>query len=967
MAEKKYIVTQLNSGDISDVKNINSKDSNLIGTFEINSLYNQVKHNVELHFYSFDGTLLSSQQNFTNTSQLGDSAGAGKDGASSLNINPSKDAIDNGYDNGDVRLLYRFTNNLYQTSLKQPKFFIESISPDRTEIRALSTQLTQNEINQNTLSLKNKLQSNSYFSEFFINFLGNKVALCTNIDTEVIEKGTSIVLKLYEPLSDQFSINDTFTVEEEVSDEVLFEVKLETVQDKISVPFLKGPNFDIELLDDNNNPTEYFNFNELFSYPVTSSYYELRSVFNEKSAQIAIDHTDYSSFIHFSSAEERLRNFKYKLDLISSYQSSIESIKSTGYVKAGITGSLNYYENLVEGVINNFDHYDRFLFYESSSYAWPKVNSTRPYVNQPSDTSESITWFTNQLVAASSYDVSNFDILTNTVPTFIREDSNNEPYLMFIHMIGQHFDNLWIYFKAVSDKYDADNRLDFGVSKDLVRNAVESLGVKLYNSNQNLENLFSLFTGETYQSGSELIHTVVSATSGSSNSYLQPVPKDNYLKEIYKRVYHNLPLLLKSKGTERGLRALINSFGIPSSILPVKIYGGINQNQQKYTGQTYVTSSLDKVRVDSTGSLVSGSTLSRYVSIDRPVPKYSDDLHTVEIGFDISQRFNEYLNTYLPSNFNIDNYIGDPRDSYETSYQLLDNIRTGLFETDPEPSIWENVASDWNNASWNWDEDEVFRTPSAFIRLIKFFDNSIFRVIKDFIPARSSINTGVVIKPDILTRNKAKQVDVSWIRPEYTGSIDTAFITGSDGGSFGIANKSPYTTNYSASLLTPLGLIQRNVVDESPRITGEFSGSLLIASEGELNTANTFKQSNQPLLQFDVTIFNLSLPIPPSCDISLVSTYLGEYYIFYGESSQGTVQVTYPTTETATDSSITYVNNHNIYEYVTVEASPQYGFTFDGWYTEESGGGDLISTNSILTLTYPYQRASGSLYYANFV
>lgn len=961
MAETKYIVTQLNTGDIADVKNINPKDSNLIGTFEVNSLYSQTTHNTELHFYTFDGTLLKSIQNFKNFSQLGDSAGAGKEGASSLNLNPSKDALDNGYDNGGIRLLYRFTNNLYRTSLQQPKFFIESISPDRTEIRALSTQLTEQNIVDSTNNVKSKLNSNSFFSEFFINFLDNRVALCTNIDTENTEKGLSVVFKLYEPLSDQFTINDTFTVEEEVSDEVLFEIKVETQQDIVKVPYIKGPNFSVEISEENVNPTEFFNFNELFSYPVTSSYYELRSLFSEKSAQIAIDHTDYSSFIHFSSAEERLRNFKYKLDLIDSYQSSIDTIKSTGYVKNGITGSLSYYEGLVKGVVDNFDHYDRFLYYESGSNSWPKQNNTRPYLNQASTTNEATTWFDNQLVVASNYDVTNFDILTNTVPTYIREDQNNEPYLMFIHMIAQHFDNLWIYFKAVSDKYDADNRLDFGVSKDLVRSAVESLGVKLYNSNQNLENLFSIFTGESYQSGSEVIDTIVTATSGSVNSFLQPVPKDNYLKEIYKRVYHNLPLLLKSKGTERGLRALINSFGIPSSILPVKIYGGIDQTQTKYTGQSYVTSSLDKVRVDNTGSYVTGSVLSRYVSIEKVQQKYSDDLHTVEIGFDISERLNQYFQKYLPTKFNIDDYIGDPRDGYETSYHSLDRLRDGINFT------WENIVDLWENADWNWEDDIAFRTPGAFIRLIRFFDNSIFRVIKDFIPARSSINTGVVIKPDVLTRNKVKQVKVSWTRPEYTGSIDTVFITGSDGGSFGIANKAPYTTNYSASFLTPIGLIQRDVTDEAPRLTGEFSGSLLVASEGELNTANTFKVSNQPLLVFDVTIFNLSLPIPPSCDISLVSTYLGEYYVFYGETGQGTVQVTYPTTETATSSSITYVNNHNIYEYVAVEAAANYGSSFDGWYTEPNGGGTLVTTNSILNLTYPYQRASGSLYYANFV
>ena len=129
------------------------------------------------------------------------------------------------------------------------------------------------------------------------------------------------------------------------------------------------------------------------------------------------------------------------------------------------------------------------------------------------------------ITSASNYDTQNVDVLVNTIPTFIREDSNNESYQMFVHMIGQHFDNLWIYYKAVSDKYDADNRLNFGVSKDLVRSAIESFGINLYESPASLENLFSQYIGEGYASGSELITSHSIATSGSDNQYLQPMPK----------------------------------------------------------------------------------------------------------------------------------------------------------------------------------------------------------------------------------------------------------------------------------------------------------------------------------------------------------------------------------------------------------------------------------------------------------
>ena len=49
-------------------------------------------------------------------------------------------------------------------------------------------------------------------------------------------------------------------------------------------------------------------------------------------------------------------------------------------------------------------------------------------------------------------------------------------------MVGQYFDNIWIYLKAVTDVNLANNNLNAGISKDLVYNQLQSLGIKLYNS-----------------------------------------------------------------------------------------------------------------------------------------------------------------------------------------------------------------------------------------------------------------------------------------------------------------------------------------------------------------------------------------------------------------------------------------------------------------------------------------------------
>jgi len=972
MSTFKYTVKGIPLSGVGSSKQLDDKDQKLIQSFDINSFFDTSKHRLDVFVYNSDNTFLQSVYDYPNYSALLNAASAGKDGLLNLTLDPAKDAKELGYENGDIRLLYKFTDDLFSDDKRVKQFFVHDISPDRTELRALSNHLTDDEIQNYASELEKKLNTGSFFSEFNLNFEKLVTSIGINVTTERIDEGLSLVVKLYKPLDNTVSVKDIFSVVNLVSDTKYFEISSEYLQDEIKLGYIKGPNFNVEIVDENSNPTEFFNYNELFSYPVTSSYFELRSLFNEKSAQIAIDHSDYEDFIHFSSAEERLRNFKYKLDLINSYESSLHSINSTGYTKTGVTGSVSYYENLIEGIVQNFDHYDRYLYYESGSSAWPKLNSSRPYFNQASTTNESITWFTNQIVTASNYDNTNVDILSNTIPTFLREDTQNTPYLMFVHMIAHHFDNLWIYFKAVSDKYDADNRLNFGVSKDLVKQAVESLGVKLYNSNQNLDNLFSLLTGESYVSGSEVINEIITAVSGSGSEHLQPMPKDDYLKEVYKRIYHNLPLILKSKGTERGLRALINSFGIPNSILPVKIYGGKDTQTEKFTGQNYVTSSLDKIRLDNTGSLVSGSTLSKYASIRNRNSKYTDDLHTVEVGFSITKLLDDYLESRLSSSFHIDDYIGDPRDSSNDTYYELQSLRNTLYNEDADlgSNVWDFITENWDQYNGYWNTEGIFRNPSGFVRLIKFFDNSIFRVIKDLIPARSTINTGVVIKPDILTRNKAKQVSVSFENKIYTGSIEVGSITGSHGESFGY--KQNYNTNHSASILSPLGYVHRNVTDQSPKFTGEFSGSLVIASDGELNSGNTFKKGAQPIIDFNLTVFNLSLPIPPSCDLFLRATYLGDILNFYGEFERGTVRTIYPETVDATSGSINLIVDYTLYEYASAVAEGvTYGGggtgIFDGWYTEANGSGSLITTGSTLTVTYDLQIISGSEYYANFL
>lgn len=961
----KYNIVQINNESTNPNQDYTDKDKALIDSFEIKNIFNLPEAFVQLGVYGLDGTLLEVVNPYTDYKLLQNAQSDGKPGATILSIEPEQDAVKLGYESGDVRLSYDFLKNNYSSIPSGGKFFIESISSDRTEIRALSLEIEEEDLISKTNELKTKLNDSSYFSEFKIDLGNGNLVTGLNIDTFESPKGLSIIIKLYQPLENNIELNSTFTVNEIVSDSLLFEITAELLDDVLKVPYLKGPNFNVEATEENNQPTEFLNYNELFSYPVSSSYYELYSLFNEKSAQIAINHADYSDFIHFSSAEERLRNFKYKLDLIDSYKDSIENIRlsraadNSGSYDNQTSGSREYYEGLIEGIINNFDHYDNFLYFESSSKSWPKSNTSKPYLNYASTHPTASAWFNSQVILANNYDVSNFDILTNTIPTFIREDSNNEQYLMFIHMIAQHFDNLWIYFKAVSDKYDSDNRLNFGVSKDLVRDAVESFGVKLYSSNTNIENLFSMFIGETYSTGSEQISDLYIATSASFNSgstsleHLQPVPKSNYEKEIYKRIYHNLPYLLKTKGTERGLRALVNCFGIPQDILYIKGFGGTEIEQTKFFGpNTYTTSSYtDKIRLDNTGSLVSGSTLSRYTSIVNQDKKYTDDSHQIEVGFNISNQINNFIDSQLTGSFDFDNYIGDPRLSTEAKYDRFNEFGKNFIEANISSSV------------------AVAMNPKAFVRMLNFFDSALFRIIKDFVPARSKVDTGIIVKSHKLHRSKAKQVTVTPEEILYTGSKKLTVITGSQGGSFDLSGSYNYTTNYDAHFIAPDGPVVRNVTDESPMYSGEFSGSLIITTDGEMTKNNTLLVRAQPNLIFDITVFNETLPPPPACILILSGSYVGESFTIGIVSGTDTsVEITYPVTVENITGSYTYGHDFITYEFFTIEATDTYpsAGSFQGWFTNSAGTGSAVSTDNPLTIYNYTEGQLGNKFYAHY-
>ena len=779
MAKVTYTLLDRPLSSITDNEKYSEADLSLIDNYEINKQYNFDKHYIESHFYSIYNTKLLSVYDYElPTEVIVNNEDLSATTVSQLSLRPQDIAVEYGFVQTDVSIVFHFLNDLYTIDNAKQSFYIQDISQDRKEILLYSDKIETNQLINITEDLKEHFRDNQYFEELWLNCGENDLFIITNVDTYELENKFTIALKLYEPLPKRYGIKSFVQVVEKVSDSIVVQVEPEVEPAIVVKPKLRPANFDVKLELPNANPTQYFNYDELFSYNNSNSNRELYSILNEKSVAVNIDHDNYEEFIHFSSATERLKNFKYKLKLIESYQTSLDTVSGlTATNTINVVGSNSRYSNLIKGIVGNFDHYERHLYFESGSSSWPKTTTTKPHSNVASTDMQAVNWYNNKIISASNFDTQNYDVLGNALPEYIRDDNANNPGVLFTHMIGQHFDNLWIYTKAITDKYNADNRTNVGISKDLVKEAIKSLGVKIHNSEEGSTDLFKYLIADSYDSGSQLevIETFTSVPGVATDE--QPVSRKEYEAEVYKRIYHNIPLLTKAKGTQRGLRALINCFGIPSEFLKIKQYGGKSIGEDRFFNYDKHSEDANaKVRIETRASGSVNKTLSEDVSIQKSENVLTQDIHRVEVGFSPTDSIDEYILTQLASDFSIDQYLGDPRNENKLEYN-------GLVEQERR-TIGSLERYQLND----------------FVRILKFYDNTLFKMIKDFLPARTTADTGIIIKPGLLSKSKTKAPEMTGTQHDHEGAIDTAFIEGSDAGAYDTALFSK-TEKYQTELI----------------------------------------------------------------------------------------------------------------------------------------------------------------------
>jgi hypothetical protein len=571
-------ITQVNPQDF-EYQVYSPSDTSVIASAELTESFDSTVDYVEFFVYDYN-------QNLEYASR-GDSFKGYSILDNNLVLDPEQDLKEAGFLEGQYYTSYNFLTNLIGSSVDNT-FFITEISSDRTEIRLDTNLIDQTTLNAGVTDLISKINNSNYYYDFLLNFGNNELVIATNILADNTDPlNPTVLIKLYDPLPAKYTNLATLWIVDSIAEPLAYSIELTTVFETATQGIrLRGPNTNLQVTNQQGNSTTVATAETLLqtnSYLGTGSLqYKLNNLLESKGITLNIDYSDYENFVFFSSAQTRLENFYYKLGLLEQYQASANlGTNNNTYVSA----SQAIWQAKINDVITNFDGYEYYLYYNSSSTTWPKSNTEPPYTNLPTTGATAQTWLTNQLVTASNYDELNKDALVYAIPSYLREDPNNQQLQFFIEMLGQHFDIIWTYTKDVTNKFNADNRIDHGVSKDLIADVLRDLGIKIYQNNFSTQNLYSALLGITPQgsllnipdatltlpatTGFEYITSYVTASSTSSL-----VPLDDANKEIYKRIYHNLPYILKKKGTVAGLRALINLYGVPDTVLRINEFGG---------------------------------------------------------------------------------------------------------------------------------------------------------------------------------------------------------------------------------------------------------------------------------------------------------------------------------------------------------------------------------------------------------
>ena len=377
-------------------------EANQVASRTLDRKFGREEDYAELHVLTITDQIVNTNFDFTNFTTPPESIDG--DGlASEINMDPVKELNNIGYISGKYKLkLNLLRRKILNSSLLL--FNLKEISSSRTELKLnINSSFNNKETIASIRNFINEVESNVFFKDFGLNF--NTGTVITAINIALDERGSQpqLLIKLLNPLSPDFNLNDQCNIVEEVVDPTILTINLGRPSDEDDSIPLQGPNFKIDVRLNSSIPSRYKTFDDILnsSTVLSSSYSELLSSLEEDDV-LNIDYTflrtvsgsdmgdpveevyHFENFVHFGSAVERLKNFEYKLKLIELYDKDISAIKSITVTTANSSFTITAKNDIVnkkDKLIQGFDGYEKFLYFTSGSvFTWPKQNTTKPYV-----------------------------------------------------------------------------------------------------------------------------------------------------------------------------------------------------------------------------------------------------------------------------------------------------------------------------------------------------------------------------------------------------------------------------------------------------------------------------------------------------------------------------------------------------------------------------------------------------------
>ena len=544
---------------------------------------------------------------------------------------------------GTFRIAVNFFKNLIGSYDRQ-HLRIDEISPDRTELRLRAIDGTDPEfLTQITNFIQTVDQtSGDWYKTYLLNFSRNQTVLFVNS----VVVGEYLYVKLYEPLPAEYDVDFKCWIVEEQKPAYLDRITIVPFVQEKQYNRLSNPNWYANASYNVSSETGFKTWNDLLGSSVQTSQQIVDAYFSGSLSGIKlnIDYSDFNNFVFYSSATERLSNFKYKLELLEYYssQSSAVSQLSGSVATTNATDYTTQRTNLISG----FDAFEQFLYYESSSILTtytlplesatvpqvtgsyispaPKLTSSKPYTLASVSSTTFTNWFDGLYASASLYDDRNYNSLLKAVPEFIRFDSKNENLSTFVNMLGHHYDILYTYINHMTKIHKREENPKLGMPNELLYSVAKQFGWNLTDGNQ-YQDLWQYVLG-TSEAGIPL--------TGSNTVGDPSVPGRDMTYTVWRRIVNNLPMLLKTKGTKRSVQALLSCYGIPQSMITIKEYGGPRSERAPVYEKLNFDYALD----------LSGS------SAGIVTTNYSQSINTVELRF---RTADVVTNPTMPSTMNL--------------------------------------------------------------------------------------------------------------------------------------------------------------------------------------------------------------------------------------------------------------------------------------------------------------------------